>query len=168
MKSLIHLVIIVALTAVLLTAPACYNSPHPAHIAEAAPAFTVQDPDRTISLAQFKGSGKIIVLNFWASYCPPCIDELPSLLKMQAQLRDRVTVVAISIDTNDDAYHRFLKDYGVNLLTVRDHEQKVNKLYGTEKIPETYIIDRNGMIQRKFISAVDWTSPEVMDYLSKL
>jgi hypothetical protein len=54
------------------------------------------------------------------------------------------------------------------LLTVRDADQRINALYGTELIPETYIIDRNGIIRRKFIGAQDWTSPEITSYLSKL
>ena len=56
----------------------------------------------------------------------------------------------------------------MNLLTVRDPDQKSNSLYGTFKFPETYIIDRKGVMRRKFIGAVDWTEPEIIDYLSKL
>jgi hypothetical protein len=56
----------------------------------------------------------------------------------------------------------------VNLLAVRDADQKSNELYGTLKFPETYVIDRNGVVRRKFIGAVDWTDPEVMDFLGKL
>jgi cytochrome c biogenesis protein CcmG/thiol:disulfide interchange protein DsbE len=56
----------------------------------------------------------------------------------------------------------------VDLLTVRDPVQKSNNLYGTFKFPETYIIDRNGVMRRKFIGAVDWTAPEVTEFLSKL
>ncbi len=88
---------------------------------------------------------------------------------MQARLKDKgVVVLAVSIDADDDAYHRFLKEYGVNLVTVRDEAKKASSLYGTFGWPETFIIDRNGVIRRKFIGAVDWTSPEVTDYLSKL
>ncbi len=88
---------------------------------------------------------------------------------MQARLKDKgVVVVAISIDEDDAAYHKFLKDYGVNMVTVRDEARKASSLYGTFGWPESYIIDRSGVIRRKFIGAVDWTSPEVTDYLSKL
>ena len=158
----------ILLSAVLLATSGCYTTAKPAHIGEAAQAFSVQDSDHKVALADFQGSGKIVVLNFWASYCPPCIEELPSLMAMQEQLKDRVTVVTISIDTDDAAYHQFLQQRGVSLISVRDADQKVNLLYGTIKIPETYIIDRNGLVQRKFISSVDWTSPEVMEYLRKL
>jgi cytochrome c biogenesis protein CcmG, thiol:disulfide interchange protein DsbE len=77
-------------------------------------------------------------------------------------------VFAVSIDEDDAAYHKFLRDFNVNLVTVRDGQQKSSSLYGTFGWPETYVIDRNGVIRRKFIGAVDWSSPEVVDYLSKL
>lgn len=79
-----------------------------------------------------------------------------------------VTVLAVSIDADDAAYHKFLKDYNVNMVTVRDEPRKAASLYGTFGWPETYIIDRNGVIRRKFIGPVDWTSPEITDYLNKL
>ena len=79
-----------------------------------------------------------------------------------------VTVLAVSVDVDENAYRRFLKDHGVNLLTVRDPAQKSSNLYGSFKFPETYIIDRNGVMRRKFIGAVDWTEPEVTDFLGKL
>ena len=80
----------------------------------------------------------------------------------------QVSVIAISRDEDADAYRRFLTKYHVDLLTVRDTSLKVQDLYGTIQIPETYVIDRNGMLRRKFVSAQNWTSPEIIDYLSKL
>jgi cytochrome c biogenesis protein CcmG/thiol:disulfide interchange protein DsbE len=61
-----------------------------------------------------------------------------------------------------------VKEHGVNLLTVRDPDEKTPKLYGTHGWPETYIIDRGGVVRRKFIGAVDWTDPEVTDFLNRL
>ena len=151
----------------LLLLAGCYSGTRPPRIGTAAPDFTVQDSDRKVTLSQLKG--KVVVLNFWATWCPPCVDELPSLLEMQRKMRDRgVTVLAVSVDEDDGAYHRFLAEHGVDLLTVRDAEGKSNNLYGTFKFPETYIIDKNGIMRRKFIGAVDWTQPEVVEFLSKL
>jgi len=88
---------------------------------------------------------------------------------MQRRMKAKgVTVLAVSIDADQSAYQRFVKDHNVNLLTVRDPDQKSNALYGTSVFPETFIIDRNGVVRRKFIGAVDWTEPEITDYLSKL
>ena len=151
----------------LLALPACYSNSRPPHIGSSAPDFTVTDSDRSVTLSQFKG--QIVVLNFWATWCPPCVEEMPSLVQMQQRMKARgVMVVAVSVDVDQSSYKRFISDHGVNLLTVRDPDQKATSLYGTSKFPETYIIDRNGVMRRKFIGAVDWTSPEVMDFLSKL
>jgi peroxiredoxin len=133
----------------------------------AAPEFSVQDSDRMVALNQFRG--QVVVLNFWATWCPPCVEEMPSLVEMQRRMKAKgVTVLAVSVDVDENAYRRFLKDHGVNLLTVRDPAQKSSNLYGSFKFPETYIIDRNGVMRRKFIGAVDWTEPEVTDFLGKL
>ena len=156
--------LVVGLLAALI---ACYSGSHPARIGSNAPDFTLQDSDHKVTLGQFRG--QVVVLNFWATWCPPCIEETPSLVRMQARLKDKgVVVVAVSIDEDETAYHKFLKDYGVNMVTVRDAARKASSLYGTFGWPETYVIDRSGVIRRKFIGPVDWTSPEVIDYLNKL
>ena len=90
-------------------------------------------------------------------------------MQMQQKMRSKgVTVLAISVDEDENTYQQFLKQQNVDLLTVRDAEQKSNTLYGTFKFPETYIIDRSGIVRRKFIGPVDWTQPEIVNYLSKL
>jgi peroxiredoxin len=151
----------------LLLLSACYSGSRPPRIGATAPDFTVQDTDRQITLSQLRG--QIVVLNFWATWCPPCIEEMPSLVQMQQRMKDKgVTVLAVSVDEDPGAYQKFLRDHGVNLLTVRDGEQKSNNLYGTFKFPETYIIDRGGIMRRKFVGPVDWTQPEIVDFLSKL
>ncbi len=141
------------------------NGPHPPRIGNAAPDFTIKDAERTVSLNQLRG--KPVVLNFWASWCQPCIEETPSLVEMQKLVGDKVTVLAVSEDSDDAAYKQFLREHQVDLLTVRD-EQKTNELYGTFKYPETFIIDANGKIVRKFIGPTDWTAPDIVDYLKKL
>lgn len=151
----------------LASAVGCYNGSRPPRIGTPAPDFTVKDADRQVTLSQLRG--QVVVLNFWATWCPPCVEETPSLLQMQQKLRDKgVVVLAVSVDADESAYRRFLKDHNVNLLTVRDVGQKSNNLYGTIRFPETYIIDRKGVVRRKFIGAVDWNSPEITDFLTKL
>ncbi len=145
----------------------CYSGNHPARIGSNAPDFSLQDSDHTVTLSQFRGH--VVLLNFWATWCAPCIEETPSLVRMQARFKDKgVVVLAVSIDADDAAYHKFLKDYSVNMVTVRDEAKKAATLYGTFGWPETYVIDRNGVVRRKFIGPVDWNSPEITDYLSKL
>ena len=145
----------------------CDNGTRPSHIGSTAPDFTVQDSDHKVSLSDFRG--KIVVLNFWATFCAPCVDEMPSLVQMDQRLKDKgVAVLGVSIDVDVDAYHRFLKDYKVGFITVRDPEQKSATLYGTHGWPETYIIDHNGIVRRKFIGPVNWNQPEIVEFLTKL
>jgi len=155
-----------ALSACLL-AIGCNSGSRPQHVGSAAKDFSLQDSDRKVNLNQFRG--QVLVLNFWATWCPPCVEELPSLMNMQDRLRGRgVVVLGVSIDVDQAAYHRFLKERNVNFLTVLDPEQKVAGMYGTSGWPETYIIDRQGVLRRKFIGPVDWNSAEVVQFLSRL
>jgi cytochrome c biogenesis protein CcmG/thiol:disulfide interchange protein DsbE len=149
----------------MLLVAGCDRGEHPENLGKQAPQFVVGDGTRTVDLSKLRG--KVVVLNLWASFCAPCIEELPSLLALQRQMPDLV-IVAVSIDQDADVYHRFLEKNHVNLVTVRDADQRVNALYGTTQIPETYIIDRHGVLRRKFVSAQDWTSPEITSYLARL
>jgi cytochrome c biogenesis protein CcmG/thiol:disulfide interchange protein DsbE len=161
-----RLILLLTLSVTVL-ASGCNRGSRPPHIGDAARDFTVQDSDRKVTLNQFHG--QILVLNFWATWCPPCIEELPSLVTMQERMRGRgVVVLGVSIDVDGDAYHRFIKQRDVNFLTVRDPEQKVATMYGTTGWPETYVIDREGVLRRKFVGAVDWNSQEVTQFLSQL
>lgn len=145
----------------------CYGGTKPTRIGTDAPDFTVQDGAQKLSLRDFHG--QVVVLNFWATWCPPCVEEMPSLVAMQTQLKGRgVTVLAVSVDIDKSAYEKFVREHAADLRTVRDADQKSNVLYGTYKFPETYIIDRKGVIRRKFIGAVDWTQPEIEQYLTSL
>ena len=148
-----------------LLAAGCDRGDHPGNIGKPAPQFVVGDGTRTVDLSKLRG--KVVLLNLWASYCAPCVEELPSLLALQRQMPDLV-IVAVSIDQNPDVYRRFLEKNHVNLVTVRDEDQRVNALYGTAQIPETYVIDRQGLVRRKFVSAQDWTSQEIKGYLARL
>ena len=145
----------------------CYSNSPPPRIGSNAPEFTVRDSDHTVALSQLRG--QVVVLNFWATWCPPCVEEMPSLVEMQRRMKAKgVTVLAVSIDVNEEAYRQFVREHGVNLLAVRDPDQKTPALYGTHGWPETYIIDRNGVVRRKFIGAVDWTEPAITDFLGRL
>ena len=76
---------------------ACYSGTRPPRIGTAAPNFTVQDADRKLTLSDYQG--KTVVLNFWATWCPPCVEEMPSLIQMQQRLKDKgVVVLAVSLD----------------------------------------------------------------------
>lgn len=152
----------------LLLLAGCQRGSVPPLVGKPAPVFTVADSGQRVSLADLRG--KVVVLNFWATWCPPCVDEMPSLIAMQRQMKDRVTVLAISLDDNESAYRNFVRDYALapTLLTIRDADKQSNTMYGSFRFPETYVIDANGVLRRKFIGPVDWTKPEIIDYLRRL
>ncbi len=143
----------------------CDRGSHPSQVGRRAPDFTVGDSDRKVSLDTYRG--KVVVLNFWATWCPPCIEELPTLIAMQRRLPD-VVVLAVSTDEDPAAYRQFVTDNHIDLMTVRDGAKKSSTLYGTFRYPETYIIDQNGVLRRKFIGAQNWMSPEILSYLRAL
>ena len=155
----------VSLALSVLLATGCDRGSHPRNIDKPAPEFTISDGAHSVDLDKFRG--RIVVLNLWATNCAPCIEELPSLLALQRRMPE-LAIVAVSWDDDPNAYQRFLTLHHVDLLTIRDPGQKVATLYGTALIPETYIIDRKGILRRKFVSAQDWTSPDILNYLRKL
>lgn len=156
---------IACLTFALLAIPGCNRGDHPQQVSQAAPDFQVHDAQHSASLSQFRGH--VVILNFWATWCPTCLDELPSLQELQKTM-PQVQVLAVSIDDDEAAYQQFLKQYDLHLLSIRDGSQGANLRFGSVRVPESFVVDRNGVIRRKFIGAVQWTSPEILDYLSKL
>jgi peroxiredoxin len=135
---------------------------HITNAGDTAPNFSiVTEHGRTITRSDF--GGKLLVLNFWASWCPPCISELPSLNQFaQAYANQGVVVLGISIDKNENLYKRFLAQRQVAFDTARDPEAKISGSYGTFQIPETYLIDRNGKVLEKVISDQDWMDPQFL------
>ncbi len=113
--------------------------------------------------------GKVVVLNFWASWCPPCIEETPALNQLQQRIAGRGGVVlGVSIDEDPAAYEKFLKEQGVVFPTWRAPSTKIMHDYGTSLIPDTYVIDRHGRIARKFVSVQKWNSPEMLAYFDAI
>ena len=110
-----------------------------------------------------------MILNFWATWCPPCVDETPSLIQLQKHIAPLGgTILGVSLDDDASAYAEFLKTYHIDFPTYRDPTKKSALDYGTTMYPETYIIDRNGRIDRKIIGPQDWTGPQMMAYLDSV
>ena len=151
--------------AVALSLASCRSS-EPAAIGTTAPDFTVRDGQKTVTLSQFRG--RPVLLNFWATWCPPCVQETPALVALQQQVGNRVTILAVSMDQDEAAYKAFTAKNMPGMLTVRDPDHTSSSVYGTFAYPESFLIDKDGKIQRKFIGAIEWTSPEMIDYFKKL
>jgi cytochrome c biogenesis protein CcmG, thiol:disulfide interchange protein DsbE len=137
-------------------------------VGDAAPDFSITtDNGRTVSLRDF--GGKLLVLNFWATWCPPCIDELPSLDQFQKDLaQSGVVVLGVSMDKDEKAYRRFLQRVNVSFLTARDPDNKINAEYGTFRFPESYIINSDGKIVMKIVNETNWTDDKMVSYVKSL
>ena len=121
----------------------------------------VSDSGRTFTRQDF--GGKLLVLNFWASWCAPCVEEAPSLTAFQRQMGpDGVVVLGVSIDTNEKRYQQFVQRFRVNFATARDPRADISTSYGTFQIPETYLIDRTGKVREKIISNQNWVDPQFL------
>jgi cytochrome c biogenesis protein CcmG, thiol:disulfide interchange protein DsbE len=164
--SRLSLVALLVTAAFLITAiSGCNRGGHPAQVGKRAPDFTVSDGSSTIQLSSYRG--KIVLLNFWASWCAPCVQETPALVQLHRDL-PYIEIVGVSIDTDAGAYQHFLRRYGVDYATVMDPARKAAKLYHTDGWPETYIIDRQGVMRRKIVGDPDWSNPEIRAFLKSL
>lgn len=131
-------------------------------VGQKAPDFqVVTETGKTITAKSF--GGKLLVLNFWATWCPPCVEETPSLNEMARQMAGQgVVVVAVSVDRNENAYKAFLKRMNIGFETSRNPDATVSASFGTYKFPETYVITPDGKVVEKYIANQNWTSPEVI------
>ena len=116
-----------------------------------APDFSIKaDNGRTITARDF--GGKLLILNFWATWCEPCVDEVPSLEQLKRDLGPKgLVVLGVSEDTDAQAYRNFLSRFNVSYLTARDPDKVIKPKYGTIQIPESYLIDQNGKVVEKIV-----------------
>lgn len=124
------------------------------------PDFTFQDiKGKTHNIRDYKG--RIVILNFWASWCAPCVKEFPLLTKIAEDFKDEVTFIALSSDISKDTVHRFLKKHKIkhkgNVIIAHDETLTITQdLFHTVRLPETLIINQNQHITAKLVGA-NWT-----------
>jgi len=153
----------------LFVAPGCNKKLEPAVEGKPAPDFTLKDlSGRPVQLSSLKG--KVVLVNFWATWCPPCREEVPSMLKMNQALQGKpFQWLAVSIDEGGkDAVLDFMKKSGAVMPALLDTDGAVSRRYGTTGVPETFVIDTKGVIMKKVVGGMDWSSPEVLAALEDL
>ena len=144
-----------------------YRQGEPGIAGKRAEDFALTLNGRPAHLSDFRG--KVVVLNFWASWCPPCVAEIGALNSLQNKIAGHGgTILGISQDEDPAAYEKFLADHKVPFPTFRDPSKKIQDIYGTQLIPETYIIGSDGRIERKISGGQDWDSPELVSYIESL
>ena len=133
-----------------------------------APDFTLKDiHGRALSLSSLKG--KVVLINFWATWCPPCKAEMPSMNKLYHDLRAQgFEVIAISTDTSLSTIKDFLAENRLDFPVLFDEDKTVTRQYHVFSMPTTFLVDRNGMIVEKFYGEEDWSDPAVRKKIEKL
>jgi thiol-disulfide isomerase/thioredoxin len=121
-----------------------------------------------LNLSDLKG--KVVLLNFWATWCPPCREEIPSMMKLNKIMTGKpFQMVAVSIDEGGlPAIEAFFKESGFTLPAYTDPDGKAAKIYGITGVPETFVIDKKGILVKKFIGPLPWDSPEIISFLEGL
>jgi cytochrome c biogenesis protein CcmG/thiol:disulfide interchange protein DsbE len=117
-------------------------------------------PDLTGKMVSSRSlRGKPTLVSFFATWCPPCVEEAPSLEKLARSLGDKANVEIVSVDEDLDALKKFFAN-GSSALVVRDESKKVPARFGTSKYPESFLLDGDGRVRYAFINKRDWSVPE--------
>ncbi len=145
---------------------------HITDVGDTAPAFAITT-DQGLKITPTNFGGRLLILNFWASWCTPCVEEAPSLAQLPQNLAGSgVVVLGVSIDKNPKLYQSFLNRFKIPFQTARDPDSNLSADFGTFKVPETYIIDRNGKVVQKIIGTprppLYWSDPELLNYLKSI
>lgn len=151
-----------------LAAFSCSEGPAKPKIGEPAPDFSLTALDGARHrLSDLRG--KVVFVNLWATWCPPCRHEMPSMIRIYDLLREEgLEILAVSEDNDEEALRRFVQSYGVNFPVLRDENKKVYNLYLATGVPETHLIDKRGNLVTSVIGPFDWTSPEVVARVREL
>ena len=139
-----------------------YRGPGPTLEGYPAPPFELADENgQVVSLDDYRG--KLLFLNFWATWCAPCVDEIPDMMALKAQYEGRpFEMLAVSVDTRWSLVRDFYAEHGFDLPTRLDPGRQVALDYRATGYPETFLIDGNGIIARKYIGPRAWTDPQII------
>jgi peroxiredoxin len=140
----------------------------PSFLGSAAPTFELADTEgRTHRLADYRG--QVVVLNFWATWCPPCREEMPAMERLhQLVAEENIAVIAVNVGENEDTIFLFTADYPVSFPLLMDQEGRVVRDYPVIGLPTTYVIDPGGIIRHRAVGTREWDDPQLVDELREL
>jgi len=142
---------------------AMHDELFPVDVGSRAPAFAARTVDGTNVVRTFETyRGKVVVLNIWATWCGPCLVEMPSFAKLHQQMANTdLRIVAVSIDdaVGADSVRAYARNLGLSFDILLDSLHNIDRDYQTTGYPETFVIGRDGIIRKKWIGPADWTSP---------
>lgn len=134
-----------------------------------APDFSLYDLEGDeVRLSDYRG--KVVLLNIWATWCPSCVEEMPSMEKLHQNLqKEGLVIIAVSIDASGlDAVKPFMKEHKLTFPALVDPDGTTRRLYRLTGVPESFVIDREGIIVDRILGPRDWGSAEVIRYFRKL
>lgn len=145
------------------------NLPIPVVAGDLAPDFQLLDTKgNTVTLSELRG--KVVMVNFWATWCPSCKQEKPSMERLNKMMADEdFVMLAINTEENGPSIvPDFLKRNPLEITVLYDDQGTVKQQYGVYKLPESFIIDKNGIVDQKIIGPLDWSSPQTIAYFQRL
>ena len=132
-----------------------------------APALDLLTPDGTrLPLASLRG--KVVLVNFWATWCEPCVTEMPSLQRLRDQLSPRFEVLGVNFKEGPARIRAFVEKAGITFPIVRDTDGAAAKAWGARIFPASYVVDREGRVKHVLIGGADWTSPPLTSTITTL
>ena len=134
-----------------------------------APDFTYPDLDgKEVSLAGHRG--KVVLVNIWATWCPPCRQEMPSMQRLYEKFKgENFEILAVSIDSEgSEAVAPFMRKMNLTFRALLDPGETIKPLYGITGVPESFIIDKKGILVEKIIGPINWATPEVFLFFKDL
>jgi len=136
---------------------------------EITPDFTLKDlKGMEVNLKEFRG--KVVLLNFWATWCPPCRKEIPSMVELYKRYKDKgVEIIGVNLDKIDrSGVEKFNSEYNINFPILLDPSGRVAALYGIVALPTTLLLDRKGKIRTRVTGGVDWITQENLQKIETL
>jgi peroxiredoxin len=168
-KKIRSFLVLLLFSSLLATVCACSKGGPAPREGSIAPDFSLKDlSGKTVHLSELRGM--VVLLNFWATWCPPCREEVPSLSRLNAVMPgEGFRMVAVSIDSGgSNDVESFFRMTGYRLPALLDPDSRVGKMYGITGVPETFIIDPQGVIRKKVIGPYPWDDPSVITFLTEL
>jgi len=149
--------------------PAQHADRNSVRVGDEAPNFRLRDlQGRTMSLSQFRG--KVVLLNFWATWCGPCRIEMPAMERLYHTIsRKDFEILAVSTDPQGAAVTRpFQREMGLTFPILHDPDMRTGLTYGTRTLPLSFMVDRHGVVRKQIFGARDWDSPEARELIRML
>ena len=141
----------------------------PPAVGQAAPDFTLSDLNgKSFALSALRG--KVVIVNFWATWCPPCRAEMPSMELLHRELGDEgLVLLAVNIEKDGrQTVSKFLATSPHSFPVLLDDKEEIQKRYGVYKFPESFVIRKDGVIDDKVVGAIDWAHPQTIAYFRDL